>query len=188
MLATAPLGLPIVRCTSGGNGGSVPLATLNDQLKSAGSVSVFGPASSRSWSCTWPAKIVTVHCSAAMQVTLVVREGQRPVPANVALSCWPLAAQVRSNHAPITSTGSVKVTWIVASRGAFTPLLRGSVARTSGPSSTIGGVRRGLGTFVTKSFPFWLVSVLPLPRRKIAVVLLGEGAVLVPSLQSAVLP
>ena len=103
----------------------------------------------------------------------------------VALLCCPLTAQVMSNQAPATSTGSVNVTMIVASRGALLPLVRGSVPSTSGPSSTIGAVRRGAGAPVAKSLPLLSVSVLPLPARNIAVVLPGAGAVVAPSRQSA---
>ena len=75
-----------------------------------------------------------------------------------------------------TFTGSVKVIVILASRGALKPFLRGSVLRTNGPNSTIGAVWRGFGVPVTKSLPLLLVSMLPPPRRKIEVLLLGAGA------------
>src|SRR5215510_14594360 len=91
------------------------------------------------------------------------------------------------NQFPTTSTGSVKFTVMLASRGALTPLLRGSVLNTAGPISTIGAVRRGLGTPVAKSFWLLSVSVVPLFRWKMAVVLLGAGAFAV-SAQFAVAP
>ena len=58
-----------------------------------------------------------------------------------------------SNQEPATSTGSVKVTSIVASRGALVPFVRGSVLNTSGPSSTMGAVRLGAGAPAAKSLP-----------------------------------
>src|ERR1041385_2363559 len=91
------------------------------------------------------------------------------------------------NHWPTTSTGSVKLIVIFASRGALKPLLRGSLLNTAGPSSTIGAVRRGFGTPVTKSAELLSESVAPLLARKIAVVLLGAGAFAV-SAQSALAP
>src|SRR5262245_41222580 len=88
---------------------------------------------------------------------------------------------------PVTSTGSVNVIVMLASRGAFKPLRRGSVPKTEGPISTIGAVRRGFGDPVAKSAELLSVSVAPLSARRIEVVLLGAGAVAV-SEQSAVLP
>src|SRR5207249_6429826 len=67
-------------------------------------------------------------------------------------------------------------------------LMFGSTSTTKGPISTIGAVRRGLGAPVTKSAPLTSVSVAPLFLRKRAVVLLAPGAVVLPSLQFAVLP
>src|ERR1043165_3265417 len=88
---------------------------------------------------------------------------------------------------PVTSTGSVKVMVMLASRGAFEPLRRGSVPNTDGPISTIGAVRRGFGLPVEKSDELLSVSVAPLFARRIAAVLLGAGAFAV-SEQSAVAP
>src|SRR5215217_4018751 len=96
-------------------------------------------------------------------------------------------AQLILNQAPTTSTGSVKLTVKLASRGALKPLLRGSLLNTDGPISTMGAVRRGLGTAVTKSAELLSVSVAPLFVRKIEVVLLGAGAFAV-SAQLALAP
>lgn len=98
-----------------------------------------------------------------------------PLVANVALLCCPLDVHVISTHGSKMSTGSVNVTWMVASRGAFVPFARGSVLNTSGPISTIGAVRLGAGAPVAKSLSL-LVSVLPLPDRKIDAVFPGDGA------------
>src|ERR1043165_1561957 len=68
-----------------------------------------------------------------------------PLPATVASLCNPVVAQLMLNQLPTTSTGSVKLIVILASRGALMPFLRGSELNTSGPSSTIGSVRRGFG-------------------------------------------
>src|ERR1043166_1623687 len=81
-----------------------------------------------------------------------------------------------SYHPLSTVTGSVKLIAIVASRGIELALLRGSVANTAGPISTIGAVRRGLGTPVRKSAELLSVSVAPLFLRKSAVELLSTGA------------
>jgi hypothetical protein len=109
-----------------------------------------------------------------------------PPEATVALLCGPVITQLIENHPSVISTGSVKLTVILASRGVFVPFLRGSLLRVVGGSSTIGVVRRfGFGVPATKSAPFTLVSVKPPSFRKIELVLLGAGAFEAPSRQLA---
>src|ERR1043165_6198376 len=99
-----------------------------------------------------------------------------PPPATVASLCSPVVAQLMLNQLPTTSTGSVKLTVILASRGALMPFLRGSLLNTFGPSSTIGSVRRGFGVAALKSVELLSVSVAPLFVRKREVVEFGAGA------------
>ena len=89
-------------------------------------------------------------------VVLAIDGGRRAVVLSA-------ASQVMSNHAPATSTGSVNVTRMVASRGALVPFVRGSVPSTNGPSSTIGAVCLVAGSPVAKSLPLLSVSTLPCP-------------------------
>src|ERR1043165_10056673 len=110
-----------------------------------------------------------------------------PPPATVASLCSPVVAQLMLNQLPTTSTGSVKLIVILASRGALMPFLRGSLLNTKGPSSTIGSVRRGFGAAAEKSVELLSVSVAPLLPRKIALGLLGAGAFAV-SEQAALAP
>src|SRR5262245_56292204 len=110
-----------------------------------------------------------------------------PLPATVASLCNPVVVQPMLYHWPTTSTGSVKLIVILASRGALKPLLRGSLLNTEGPSSTIGAVRRGFGTPVWKSVELLSKSVAPPFFRRIARVALGVGAFAV-SEQVAVVP
>ena len=100
---------------------------------------------------------------------------------------WLPETQLMSYHPLSTVTGSVKLMTTVASRGADVAPLRGSVAKTAGPISTIGAVRRGFGAAIRKSAELLSVSVLPLFLRNAAVVLLG-AADRVPSAQLAVVP
>src|SRR4051794_33514307 len=96
--------------------------------------------------------------------------------------------QLMLNQPGSTSTNSVNVTIMLASRGAELALLAGSVLTTAGPNSWIGVVRLGFGVPVMKSLPLMLVSVLPPALRKSDVLLLGAGAFVPPSLQLAVEP
>src|SRR4029077_3584282 len=130
--------------------------------------------------------MVTVHCSPGIKLTFGVITCVLPplVLAKVALLCCPLA-QVMSNHGSTTLTGSVKVIVILASRGAFAPLLRGSVPNTEGPNSTMVAVRRGLGAPVIKSAELLSVSVAPSFLRNRAVVLLLGPTAFAVSEQSA---
>jgi hypothetical protein len=105
---------------------------------------VFGPASSRSLSRTNSLTTRTVHCSPGWKLTFgVMIQEFGPPGATVALLCGPVAAQLMSNQPSATSTGSVKLTVMLASRGALEPLLRGSLLRTVGGSSTMGVVGVG---------------------------------------------
>ena len=104
---------------------------------------------------------------------LGVAAKERPDGRTVVVS---LETQLMSYHPLSTVTGSVKLMTMVASRGADVAPLRGSVAKTAGPISTIGAVRRGFGAPITKSAELLSVSVLPPFLRKAAVVLLGAAA------------
>src|SRR5262245_15614033 len=180
----------MVRWTSAVYGGAAPLATVNDQTLLPGRrLSLFGPLSSRSWSVMLAAKSVTVQTSPGLKLTFGVITQVAPpsVLATVASLCVPLG-QLMLNHCPATLTGSLKLMVMLASRGAVEALLAGSVVTTNGPISTIGAVRRGFCTPVTKSAPLTSVSVWPLFLRKMAVVLLPPGALVLPSLQFAVVP
>src|ERR1044071_1294955 len=97
--------------------------------------------------------MVTVHCSPAEKLSLgvIVKVSPPKNDRTVALLWLPVEAQLMSYQALSTVTGSVKLTVMVASRGAELAPLRGSVAKTAGPISTIGAVRRGNGAPVTKS-------------------------------------
>ena len=100
--------------------------------------------------------------------------------------CDPLLAQVSVNQAPSTSTGSVKVTRIVASRGASTPFARGSVVehvRTELDDGRRAARDRRAGA--TKSFALLSCRRSPPLMRKSDVVLLPAGVVVDPSRQSA---
>src|SRR6185369_1007931 len=97
-----------------------------------------------------------------------------------------VVAQLMLYQPGVTSTGSVKLTTMLASRGAFVPLVVGSVFTMAGPTSEMPAVRRGFGAPVTKSLPLMFVSVRPPFLRKSDVVLLGAGAFVPPSLQFAV--
>ena len=188
--STASDGLPIVRCTDGGNGAGSPVATLNDHTLFAGSVSLPGPLSSVSTSWTLSLKIVTVHVSPAAKLTFGVMTHVAPsvVWVLVASSWDPVEAQVTSNQLASTNTGSEKVMVTLASCGAMVLPLAGSTVTTNGPISWIGAVRRGFGAPATKSAPLTSVSVAPLFLRKSAVVLLAAGALVLPSRQFAVVP
>src|SRR5687768_18577775 len=105
---------------------------------------------------------VTVHCSPGRKLTFgMMIQAFAPPCAVVALLCRPVVTQEMENQPSWTSTGSVKLTVMLASRGALLPLLRGSLLRTVGGSSTIGDVRRGVGVAVKKSEPLTFVSVKP---------------------------
>ena len=84
--------------------------------------------------------------------------------------------------------GVLAVVRPLESRGAFVPFVSGSVVTIAGPTSEMPAVRRGFGVPVMKSLPLMFVSVLPPFFRKSAVVLLGAGALVPPSLQFAVVP
>src|SRR5262245_15215442 len=113
-------------------------------------------------------------------------QSRLPLTEAMVASLWkPVIVQLMLNHAPLTVTGSVNVMFMVASRGAVVALLRGSTVRTYGPISVMTAVRRGLGAPVWKSEPLTFVSVKPPFLRKIAVVALGEDALVAPSWQFA---
>src|SRR5262249_28658377 len=158
----------------------------NVQTLVASSVAVFGLLSSRSEAWTLALKMVTVHCSPGTKFTFGVMTCTAPllVVANVASLCWPLA-QVMSNQLPTTSTGSLKVMVMLESFGAIEAPAAGSTLTTNGPISWIGVVRRGFGVPVTKSLPLTSVSVRPPFLRRSEVVLLGAGALVLPSWQVA---
>src|SRR5688500_11761417 len=105
-------------------------------------------------------KTVTVQVSPATKLTFGVMIQRLPpnALATVALLCEPVVAQLMSYHDPAASTSSVKLTLMLASRGAVVALLRGPTLSTYGPISTIGVVRRGFGAPVTKSEPLKFVS------------------------------
>src|SRR5688572_30769981 len=130
--------------------------------------------------------MLTVHCSPAVKLAfgVIVYVSSPKNDLTVALLWFPLKVQAMLYHPLSTVTGSVKLTAMVASLGAAEAPLRGSVLNTDGPISTIGAVRRGLGAPVRKSTELLSVSVSPASLRKIAEVLLGDGAVAV-SAQSA---
>src|SRR5215212_5916371 len=133
--------------------------------------------------------MVTEHCSPLTKLvfgTMIQTFG--PPEPTVASLCAPLVTQLTANQPGSTLTASVKVMVRFASRGAFVPVLRGSLLRTEGPISTMGAVRRGFGAPVRKSEPLTFVSVKPPFLRKSAVVLLGAGAFVAPSRQVAVVP
>src|SRR3954447_3241021 len=139
---------------------------------------------SRSW--TESLKIVTEHCSAATKFTLGVMTQVFGAPSTNVASLWmPVVEQLMLNQPGSTSTSSVNVTIMLASRGAEVALLTGSVLTMAGPNSWIGVVRLGFGTPVMKSLPLTFVSVLPPALRKSDVLLLGVGAFVPPSLQLA---
>jgi len=96
--------------------------------------------------------------------------------------------QATWNQAPVTSTGSVKFTVMLASRGALDALMIGSRLSTAGPISMMGAVRRGFGAPAVKSAPLLLVSWNPSAFRKAAVELVRAGALAAPSRQVAVVP
>src|SRR3954447_9336275 len=104
--------------------------------------------------------------------------------AYVAFVCAPLVTHVSVNQFASTSTASLKLTVTLPSRGAVVePPLPSvpSMLRIDGPTSWMGVVRRGFGVAVKKSLPFRSLSVAPPFLRKSAVVLLGAGALAVPS-------
>ena len=80
-------------------------------------------------------KIVTVHCSPARKLTFGVMIHELGPPATVASLCSPVVAQLMLNQPSATLTASVKVTVMLASRGASAPFVRGSVLYTAGPIS-----------------------------------------------------
>ena len=90
--------------------------------------------------------------------------------------------QARSNQAPVTWTGSLKVT--VIPLPGVTPMapFAGTVEATAGASSAIvqlvtgDALLRGAGTPETKSTPLSSVSVQPPAEREIDVLLLSAGA------------
>ena len=107
-------------------------------------------------------KTVTAHCSAAWKFTLGVMTQVLGAPSTtVASLCRPVTLQLMLYQPALTSTWVVKVTMMVASRGALTPFAGGSVFTTEGAIGAMTAVRRGFGVPVMKSLPLTLVSVLP---------------------------
>src|SRR6185436_162914 len=142
---------------------------------------------SRSTSCTKSLKIVTVHCSAARKFTFGVMTKLSGAPGATVASLWlPVVTQLMPYQPVLTSTGSVKLRMMLASRGAFGAFVAGSVFTIAGPISEMPAVRGGFGAPARKSLPLTFVSVLPPFLRSADVVLLGAGALVPPSLQFAV--
>src|SRR6185503_6037054 len=87
-----------------------------------------------SWSETFAAMTVTVHCS--LDAKFVVGSSVNVVPSPEAVAAWtPLVAQLIEYHGSVTVTGSLKVIETFASRATFVAPARGEVADTEGAGS-----------------------------------------------------
>src|ERR687891_1829378 len=133
--------------------------------------------SSASWSDTCAADTVTVHVSAKAKSAsgLSVNDVGPPVASAV---CTPLAPHEIEYQLPVTSTGSLKVIVMFASRATPVAPLAGVLLATEGAvsaSQTCGStvLLRGLGAPTLKSALLLSVSAQPSLFLSAAVVLLS---------------
>src|SRR2546422_9080776 len=122
--------------------------------------------SSRSWSVTWLAKIVTVHGSPNVKSESGFSVKLIGPPPTVAV-CEPLLVQEIWNQAAVTFTGSSKSIVMFEPSGTWDSVAAGEVWKISGakspPEQTLKGVEvvRGLGAPETKLPPLESVSLQP---------------------------
>src|SRR2546426_2942828 len=118
------------------------------------SAAIASGGSMRSWSVTFAARTVTVHDSAMAKSASGFSVNDVGPPAAVAV-CTPLAAQAMANQAPLTFTGSAKVTSTLASSATPDAPLAGAVEATAGGWALqlpgADAVLRGAGAAATES-------------------------------------
>src|SRR5262249_44824423 len=119
-----------------------------------------------SWSVTWEAKIVSVHCSSATKWVSGVSVNTVGPP--LTLAVWiPLTLPTMVNQAPLTFTRSSNVTGIVVSIGTLVAFRPGTVENTSGSRSPAGhrwggdAEFRGSGGLAVKSAELLSMSLQP---------------------------
>jgi hypothetical protein len=128
-------------------------------MKSGGSL--------ESWSLTWLAETVTVHCALLAKLTVGFKVKLVGPPETVAV--WVVLPQVILNQLLMTVTGSLKLMVMLASTRTLEAFLPGELLETKGaislppppPPPPPPEEERGLGVPTVKSETLLSVSVMP---------------------------